>query len=456
MKTISTYRDKRGSLLRLALAVVIALPLAGCGDILKVVDPDIVTPESLESEIGLQTLRNGALGEFNASYSGRTDGVITMGGLMSDEWMHSGTFTDRFAVEVRNMQLDNGSLGGVFRRMHQARTSLETTAAKLEEEATGPDERIGEMYFFAGMLYTAFAETYCSGVPFSTEEEFGAPETTIQMLDRAVARFNSALSAPGVAADLADAARVGLGRALLNLGDMTGAASAVGSVADDFVFWTYHSSNSASQRNPIWDVNRIQGRWSIGDMEGVNGLDFRTAGDPRITHALCPACAFDKSEQVPGTPNLTDNWVLSNYSSHDDPIRLATGIEARLIEAEAQLGTPATWLATLNGLRAQWATLAPILNGDEAGVLAPLVDPGTAAGREDLHFRERAFWLYSTGHRLGDLRRLVRQYGRGTETVYPTGVYWKPGANYGVAVNIPIPDNEDNNPLFAGCLDLNA
>ena len=60
MKTISRYRDKRWSLLRLALAVVIALPLAGCGDILKVVDPDIVTPESLESEIGLQTLRNGA------------------------------------------------------------------------------------------------------------------------------------------------------------------------------------------------------------------------------------------------------------------------------------------------------------------------------------------------------------------------------------------------------------
>ncbi len=464
MNKITTYRDRTGSLLKLALAVVIALPLSGCKGVLDVVDADIVTPESLESEIGLQTLRNGALGEFTVAYSGgsQTDGIITMTGLLTDEWMHSGTFTTRFRVETRNIDLDNGTLAGMFRRLQQARVSLETAAATITEAAMGPDERIGEMYYYAGMVYVAFAENYCNGVPFSLQPEtgdteFGNPESRDQILDRAVARFNSALGSSGITSDVAGAARIRIGRAELNRGSLAAAAAAVTSVADDFVFWSFHSDNSTSQRNSIYEFNKNGGRWSLGDTEGINGLDFRTAGDPRITSALCPGCAFDKSEQVPGTPALTDNWWMTNYQSRNDPVRLATGIEARLIEAEALMaGSPGAWLAELNGLRAQWATLAPILAGDAAGTLAPLVDPGTAAGREDLMFRERAFWLFSTGHRMGDLRRLVRQYGRGAETVFPTGPYWKPGANYLGDVNFPVPKDEDNNPNSAGCIDRAA
>ena len=321
---ITTYRDRPGSLLKLALAVVIALPLSGC-DILDVVDPDIVTPGSLESDVGLQTLRNGALGEFTRAYSGgsQTDGVITISGLFTDEWMHSGTFTTRFRVETRNIDLDNGTLTGMFRRMQQARTSLETAAATLEAAMTGADDRIGEMYYYAGMLYVAFAENYCSGVPFSKQPEtgdtqFGDPETRDQMLTRAVARFNSAIGAAGVGADIVDAARIGIGRAELNRNSLAAAAAAVTLVADDFVFLSFHSSNSSRQRNSIYEFNKNGGRWSLGDMEGVNGLNFRTAADPRITSALCAGCAFDKSEQVPGTPALTDNWWLTNYQSRDD------------------------------------------------------------------------------------------------------------------------------------------
>jgi hypothetical protein len=71
-------------------------------------------------------------------------------------------------------------------------------------------------------------------------------------------------------------------------------------------------------------------------------------------------------------------------------------------------------------------------------------------------FRERAFWLFMTGHRLGDLRRLIRQYGRGAETVFPTGAYHKDNLMRGTDVNIVIPISERNNPNFHGCLDRNA
>jgi hypothetical protein len=123
---------------------------------------------------------------------------------------------------------------------------------------------------------------------------------------------------------------------------------------------------------------------------------------------------------------------------------LASGIEARLIEAEAalQVGNNNAAMQAINTLR-------------QSAGLPALATPGTAAARVDLLFRERGFWLYLTGHRLGDLRRLVRQYGRPEASVFPTGDYHKGGA-YGSDVNFPVSSDERNNPNFEACLDRNA
>ena len=51
--------------------------------------------------------------------------------------------------------------------------------------------------------------------------------------------------------------------------------------------------------------------------------------------------------------------------------------------------------------------------------LDPLTDPGTPEARVDLLFSERAFWLFTRGTRLPDLRRLTEQYGRLVEDVFP-------------------------------------
>jgi len=121
------------------------------------------------------------------------------------------------------------------------------------------------------------------------------------------------------------------------------------------------------------------------------------------------------------------------WTTETSPVVVVDGIEARLIEAEAQLreGNSA-WLTTLNDLR---ATVG----------LGPLPDPGNEIARQDLLFRERAFWFFGRGHRVGDLRRLVRQYGRSPETVFPVGA-WHKGGNYGTDVTLPIPQAEENNP----------
>ena len=80
-------------------------------------------------------------------------------------------------------------------------------------------------------------------------------------------------------------------------------------------------------------------------------------------------------------------------------------------------------------------------------------EPGVRDSR--CFFREKAFWTFGRGQRLPDLRRLIRQYGRTQDQVFPTGAYFK-GGNYGTDVNFPVPNSEQVNPNFHGCIDRNA
>jgi hypothetical protein len=133
----------------------------------------------------------------------------------------------------------------------------------------------------------------------------------------------------------------------------------------------------------------------------------------------------------------------------DASVPLADYVEAQLIIAESELQTSAFSAMTqrLNDLRAAIA-------------LDPLSPPGSLDEAVDQLFSERAFWLFATGHRLGDMRRLIRQYGRASETVFPTGDWFKGGLTYGTGVNLPLPRREQNNPNVdptapGGCLDRN-
>jgi hypothetical protein len=455
MYAIETTKRVRRARFSRAAWVLGGMAVVGCSNPLAVTDPDIITPGSLTGEVGLQTLRNGALRDFVVGYQGtqQTDAQVMTAGLLTDEWRHNGTFTTRAEVELRKIATDNGTLSGVYLILHQARVSLEDAAATLAEDGTDPasDQRIPEMMALAGYTYLAFASNYCNGVPFSrlTPDElvFGEPETNVQAYDRAIAQFDAAMAHGAATGAIVNLARIGKGRALLGKGDMAGAAGAVSAVPTDFAWFTEHSNNTGEERNTIFEFTKNIGRWGIPDSsEGINGIDFVAADDPRITRHFQAGGAFDTS--------YPDQWQYDNVNSRSDRMRLATGIEARLIEAENQLATGGNWLTTLNDLRANWTALGldGILNGDGSRSLAPLTDPGTPDARIDMVFDERAFWLYTQNTRLYDLRRLVRQYGRDRESVYPTGPYFK-GGNYDIDIWLPVPEQEQNNPNFVQCMD---
>ena len=452
-------RKRGGSPLALALIGAGVLLSGACdtNKLLTVYDPAVATPESLANPSALPTLYAGAIGDFQVAYSGSSDGnnegVSQVIAAITDEMRNTDTFQTRNATDQREQQpVANGNTSdGAYNNLQRARHSTSVTAAALAAVKAN-DPRIAVMKSLEGATYIALGENFCGYIPFSevvdAVTQYGTPMTQAQVFAEAVKRFDAAIAVDG--SNMLP--KVLKGRALLDNGDFAGAAAALASVPDNYGWNIEHSDNSGRQWNSFYGIAASNGRYSVADKEGINGLAFMSALDPRVPYAG-GAVGFDKS-----TPNYGD----LRYPTYGSPLPLATGVEARLIEAEAALktGDVTTWLAKLNGLRASFPTLILKLAPDWANqigktpttarTLAPLTDPGTADARLMLMFSERAFWLYTTGHRLGDLRRLVRQYGKTQGQVFPTGPFFKGGAgtNYGSDVTFPIPYNEQQNPEY--------
>ena len=415
---------------------------------LDVKDIDVVSPGQLNDKSALPTLRNGVLSTFQLAFSGGADlanggheGQATMSGLLGDEFLNAESFPDRISVDQRDIIPSNLSLVALFLDLSRARATADFASSQYNKLDAGADGQ-SEVLSLAGFSYVLFGENYCSGVPFSTIDAggnitYGDPQTRDEVLQIAVAKFDSAITIATAQedADLLNLARVGKARALLDLNQADAAATAASEVPGSFQYLVRSSSNSLRQNNGIWNYTANTFAFSVPEREGGNGLPYITANDPRLDVVVTGQLGFDRA---------TPFNLQLKYPDQQANVVLASGIEARLIEVEAQFraGTPGPAIATLNALRAF------------AG-LDPLVDPGTDIERTNLLFQERAFWMWGTAHRLGDMRRLVRQYSRTQDTVFPVGEYHK-GGEYGSDVNFPVSSDERNNPKFTGCIDRSA
>src|SRR5205823_1257762 len=171
--------------------------------------------------------------------------------------------------------------------------------------------------------------------------------------------------------------------------------------------------------------------------------------EPRIPWSTSTRAGF--SSQFAAQPNQ------SKFGQFTDGA-VTTGAEARLIELETQLqaNTQAARDAIYAGLNSLRTGGAPIGGSSTANVTVAAMTSGaptTQDGAIDLLYKERAYWLWLTGHRLGDLRRLVRIYKRDTESVFPTGQLTPPlEGTYGTGTTVTVPFAERNNPNFSGCL----
>jgi hypothetical protein len=411
-------------------------------------NPDLITPAVVADTANLPTLALGVIYEFSTAYGGiasnsQDPGIIQYSGLLADEIWHSSTFTTNADIDARNIADTNGQLLGVYTYMQRARNLAERAAEAFAESPRANSDLHAQMLNLAGFTYVFFAESFCSGVPFSAtsfggDVEYGEQLTTVQTLDRAIEIFNQALTVAQSSGDddMINLARIGLGRALLNKGDAAAAAAAVASVPTDFE-WSLEFGDPPNPNNGVWFWINSANRLSVASDEGVNGFHYFNRGNDNNT--------IDDRNPVDsvgvGLGQQTPQYNQGLYEEPGSGLVLATGVEARLIEAEAALadGSSTAYVPILNSLR-------------DLGGLTDLVAPATAAGRVDQLFAERARWLWLSAHRLGDLRRLMRDYGRAAEDIFPVGqtVF---GEEYGDDTSLPIPFDERNNPLYSGqCL----
>jgi hypothetical protein len=452
------------------------MSVSGCKDLNATLPAGTSNPAVFNTPAGALMKRNVALVTFNDAFFQ----YIVDAGLISDELEDPRTGTSLLLSGSPVGSLDErilpqlvgsdenarGSLSYADLQIVRARANDALGALAKYDPAASPALR-GEMYAVQGYAEVMLAELFCSGVPLSTFDFEGDftyhPGSTQQeTYQDAIAKFDSAIALSSDSARILNMARVGLGRAYLDLGDYANASAAVASVPDGF---RYQVSLKWGSTPPSNNLNTVA---TLSDSEGVNGIPFSTSGDPRSKDtAATPFGATSLGVQL----YFPKKYRAGLQSPYYGQTTVADGIEARLIQAEValQTGDP-SWLTILNVLRTTSTTCtvqttpscaasAPAGIGGVAG-LPLLVDPGSSAGdtaRINLLFSERAYWFYLTGHRQGDLRRLVRNYHRDQSTVYPTGLYLAPGQRvYGIDVTAPIPTSETPNPYFHGCLDRKA
>jgi hypothetical protein len=437
------------SRMRVYIAAGVAITLgasAACdpGSLVKVTDPDILNIADYNTPAGADPLRIGVVARFTTAFDGSSNSYTTVSGTMADEMLASSTHQTNVRVDQRNMVEENDIAGGVYSNLQRARASANNAIQILATTQPEPTYNRGELYMLRGYAEMFLGEGWCPGVPFSSEDgvtqTFGKPQTTDQVFAVAAASFDSAIALADTNTRIRYGAEIGKARALQNLGKFADAAAAVADVPQNYVLYDYHSAAGTS--NGVWSAASTgASSYKIMTNEGTNGLPFLAGhDDPRLKWKPGTRTAFNSV-----FTNLDEQLKFGRY---DNGI-ISTGVEAKLIILENQLqaNTQAARDAVYAGLNALRASGPPVVPLMTTGA------PQTQDAAVNLLYTERAYWLWLTGHRLADMRRLVRIYKRNAETVYPTGEVPEPFVGtYGNQTAMVIPFEERNNPNFQGCL----
>jgi starch-binding outer membrane protein, SusD/RagB family len=403
------------------LASVAALGLASCN--MDVTNPSVIDAGTFDPTADGKTLALSAQTNFYIAFQS----VALYGGLISDELWTGAIRLQTNRLASRTFLGSDDINSDFFAPLSLAVASNENAVTALAKGAAADsDQNLARASMNFAFSVELMAETMCSGVIQ------GGPELTdTQLLDTAVAGFTKAVStatAAGAAGtDLVNESNVGLARTYLQLGDYTNAAATAALVPSDFVANVITTGNVSTQGTL---GNQLYGTTAGGQL--VAPERYRV-GDPRMP--------IDSTTQAVATLNGLPPIIQTKFTSYADPIRLASGLEAQYIVAEATLqggGGSAAALSLINTRRTAGGQGAYSGPTDNVSVLQEL-----------LNQRARDFWM--EGKKLGDLRRnpSVSLPSVLTDPVGAPFYTSVGGGTFGDTFCAPIPPEETNaNPNF--------
>ena len=422
---------------RAALLVALALFAAttACNDFLKATNPGAVEEPAVNVASNVDILTNGTVATYQFSHSE----ITYWNAQLTDELFNRAVFAEEGEIDRRNLFSDmtyiNQFMYGPAQRSRYAGDDATARLKTILGDTASRDLRLARALAYAGHSYIDLGEMMCT-----TPIDLGVPKTSEEMFADAIARFQEAITVataaktylqsrtPVNAALVAgtDSVRyfalVGAARAALNRDDKAAAIAFANQVPAAFEFRAYYSDNTTGQRNRTYE------RITLGSNAYLlNTPFFAMTTDPRVPRiAGTTGRAF--TPLSPPSYSTFSNTLAGAPFGPVMSVRVASGLEAQYIIAEAQGPTAAT-LTFVNARRA-------------AGQQAPVTLAGDALMAELRDQRSRDFYL--DNHRLGDLRRYLKYY---KVDLFPKGLY--PGTTSGQTYNEsiscwPLPTNEIN------------
>jgi len=391
-----------------AVAVALVGGTAACDSFFEVRTPGVVEASSLDP------IADGPMFAASAYQTliSAIPNTIIYGSWFTGESRVGDTFPTRNEFGRRSVSETNSSLqADVWNGLVRAIAAGEQVVEILEGNP-GTDLSVARGALTSGFGLVFLGESFCEGTMRGPGGVPGNRMTQAELMQAAVTRFDKAIAAGTAAgaagASIADAARVGKGRALLQLGRGAEAATAVNNVAAGFNFdLVYIDQADARGRlsNGIFGAsfggsraNLVVSPFIREIGQDLTGAPASPAGDPRIRYFFTNA--FGQDSELP----FYDQRKFTSWAS---AIRLASGLEARYIGVEGR-NQPAEMLAFVNERRAA--------GGEGAYTGSNLLG-------EFLRQRTIDFWL--EGKRMGDLQR----HGNLLPGLTPPGNYYK--ANVG-------------------------
>lgn len=463
-------RDRARWVAVASLCIAGSVALSGCNvkqELLAPQNPGLIGPGDVTTAAAALALKIGAIGKTSVvvdGCNGNSECLWEEVGNLTDEYHNSDFQNTRQDIDQRTMSDDNPS--NPYSSVTTSRGFLRDAIGAVQKYIPDSTTALAEMYNSLAFLELSLGENFCNGIPLGHTVNgvatYGPGLTDKQVLDSASAHLDTANSLIKLGqADSLQALFIHQqylllkARVLVDDGQFDAAAALVPTSAIPSTFGYYFATSQAKSVSlGLWSIVNSTARLSVSDsaeiINGIptttqNALPFASANDPRVP-IVSGKLATPKVVSEDGTTPQFIQLIWGRF----DPIAQVSGIDARLIEAEAKLndGDYAGMTTILNTLRAT----PPKISNLQPAAMGPLTAPTTKDAAVTLFFREKAFWTFGRGQRLNDMRRLMRQYGRTEAQVYPTGSYFK-GGSYGHTLQFAVTTAELSNPQFTGCTD---
>ena len=376
------------------LGVAAALAITGCKDVLDVQFPGQIPSEQINAPALAATLVRSAVGDFECAYSNYAGGSA----VHSDEYETANSniplanYGERSILAGENDYATGTCEGnfGMNLTLHTARLQAEDAYKKLsgwtDAQVANRESLMSQAKAYGGYAYLMLGEGFCE-VSFD-----GAPvQPPTAALTLAETRFGEAITLATKTnnTDMLNLARVGMARAKLDLKKYGEAAQFAAQVTAGYVKNVDRGQESNRRWNKLWRLAEQQGAYTVA-------AAYRAMNDPRVVVVDAGRGAFNSEVRL---------WITKKYTGLTSPMRLASGIEANLIRAEAlaQQDQAAAAMAIINARRGETAiNLPPLTASTKAEAVAAVLDER----RKELSFEG--------GHRLNDLLRYNIQWKVGS------------------------------------------